>query len=239
MTSGKIEGLAPGTISWTATSESTGGVIALAVEGGVGGNTFTVDDTGDFFDGTSLVSGTGSSSFNFVNVEATSAPPSGSVNALTGSIAIDGGDDGQWVTIGNNGSLAGIKGAVQIFNSGNGYSYLNANDSADAKARSATFSDGTLTGLSNQGPITGTTAPPVPTPVAWSTCRSKAASPTIPSSCKAPATFTRPPDSQSTTQLLLGDGNNVVNVQATTGSLGVDEGQNATVNVGSDEQHAQ
>jgi hypothetical protein len=228
MTSDKIEGLAQGDIEWTATSSLTGGVIALGVYGGSGRNSFTIDGTGDFFGGTYLESGAGSSSLNFVNVEATSGPPQGSANSIAGSISIDGGNDGQLVRIGNQGSLSGIDGAVQVLDSGSGFSDLMIDDSGDSKVRSATLSDGMLTGLGNLAPIT------------WDDGSSSSKSGGVESvqiqggtaadsiTVRNTGDFYTPPSAQFTTQILLGAGNNRVNVQATTGGLYIEEGLDAT-----------
>jgi hypothetical protein len=233
MTKGKIEGLEPADIEWTASSSPTGGVTSLSVYGGSGGNIYYIDGTGDFFGGTYLETGASNSSFNSVYVEATSAPSNGSVGTLEGSLTVDGGDDGQLVTVGNNGSLAGIKGAVQVLDSGSGFSYLMIDDSADSKGRNATLSDGMLTGLANQAPIT------------WDDGSSSSNSGGVEyvqiEGGAAADSFTvtntgdlyTPPGSQFTTQLLLGVGNNKVNVQATTGGLDIEEGLDATVTIGS------
>ena len=58
-----------------------------------------------------------------------------------------------YVFVGNNGSLAGISGAVNVFNDG-GADYLYVEDNNDPTPRTATFASGSLTWASYAAPIT-------------------------------------------------------------------------------------
>src|SRR5262249_30661624 len=127
-TNGKVTGLAPATINY---SDGDGGVGALVVDGGSGGNTFTVDGTlnnpGFPSAPTSLNTGTGDDS---TFVEATFA---------TGPLFIDGQSGRDAVTIGDSGSLAGILGPVSIDND-NGLTDLTVDASADLVSHDLTLS---------------------------------------------------------------------------------------------------
>ncbi len=108
----------------TGVSGSTVGVTSVEVDGGHGGNTFTVYSTAA---NTPLTLGTGTQSFgvggNTVYIE-------GSSSAVTvNSPANDN------VVVGNSGSLAGIGGPVTISNV-SGHDALTIDDSNDSRARS-------------------------------------------------------------------------------------------------------
>jgi hypothetical protein len=143
LSDGSITGLAPAPIVWIPTSSATGGVTGLNVYGGSGGNTFNVTGTSNFYSNTSLSTGTGNDT---VNVENT-----------TGTLSVynPGGQDS--VYVGSNGSalggtVQGIGGAVTVY--GPGGTNLTVDDSGDTTARTATLSDGSITGLA-------------PAPIAW------------------------------------------------------------------------
>jgi hypothetical protein len=140
---GSITGLAPGTINY-----ELGEITSLTVFGGSGGNTFTI---AQFAPAPSLklFSGSrGNSTFNYVNVEATSGP-----------LYLDGSSSAQEVYIGSNGyylggTLANINGYVEVYNSSSsGYSYLTVDDSSDKTGRTTNLYDGELTGLGSPAPL--------------------------------------------------------------------------------------
>jgi hypothetical protein len=122
------------TIHWTSTSSGRGGVNYLDIKGGSGGNTFNVNDTipqwTDLFDG---------SGHNRVNVKGT-----------TGTLYIAGGA-GDVVDVENNGSLAGIHGAVRVGTPGASTVYID--DSADKTGRTATLDQGHLTWTNYAAPV--------------------------------------------------------------------------------------
>jgi RTX calcium-binding nonapeptide repeat (4 copies) len=127
---GFIRGLAPATISYS-------GVNYLNVHGGSGGNTFSLDDTFGPAPTTFIGTGTGNDT---VNVLATSA-----------SLTIDGQNGTDTVTIGSQapslgGTLASIAGPVNVSNSSGGTT-LRVDDSGDTVSQTATLTDGLLTGL--------------------------------------------------------------------------------------------
>src|SRR5262249_6301253 len=107
---GSLIGLAPAEIDWTPTATTTGGVISLAVVGSAAGSTYTVASTSNFYGTTWLTTGAGSDT---VYVEATSPTTVGN-GEFNGALFLNrnGGQDS--VFIGNNGSLAGITGAVSV-----------------------------------------------------------------------------------------------------------------------------
>jgi len=140
---GELTGLgASAPIEWTPSASATGGVTYVDVDGGSGGNAFYVHNTSSLYNGTRL--STGGGGFNTVDVHAT-----------TGPLDIDGGSGFDSVDVGE-GSLAGINGAVHVYNSSSGStgsSYLTINDSSDPTGQTATLSDGELTGLGASAPI--------------------------------------------------------------------------------------
>jgi hypothetical protein len=114
-----------------------GGVI---VNGGSGGNTFTVDSTHAF--PTTLNTGTG--------------PDNVYVHGTTGSLTVNGQGGSDNVAIGINRSVAGIGRALTVTNSG-GYSAVSVDDSADNQSRAVIlYSNGTdnvLSGFPTGGDI--------------------------------------------------------------------------------------
>jgi hypothetical protein len=128
VTSGYLTGLAPATIYYD------GGVTSLTIDGGTGGNTFSVQGTPG---ATTLNSGTGNDS---VNVQGTANPltvqgQAGSDTVVIGSLA---------PALG--GTLAGITGAVTVKNA-SGSTALTIDDSGDVAAKTATMTSSALTGL--------------------------------------------------------------------------------------------
>lgn len=121
-----ITGLAPAAINWTITDIAT-----LTINGGSGGNTFTVTGTAPGFADT-LNTGTGSDT---VTVQGTS-------NTLN----VNGQNGADTVTIGNAGSVQGINGVVNITNAF-AFTSIIVDDSADGTARTATINNTGITGL--------------------------------------------------------------------------------------------
>jgi hypothetical protein len=213
MSDDEIQGMGAA-ISWTPLSSKAGGVDYVSVTGGTGGNTFTV--TGTIGATTYLLSGSGGSNLNQVNVEGT-----------TGHLYVDCGADSQDVTIGDDGSLARIKGPVSIENTQSGTTSLDVNDGADEDVRHATLADGELTGMGCAN-------------ISWSDGSSTSDASGVESvevdAGSAANTFTVTNTGNffySDTLLKLGSGKTTVKVQATTGPLDIVEGSAAnTVNVG-------
>ncbi len=139
---GELTGLSPAAITWTSTATGSGGVTNLHVVAGTGSDTWDVVNTSNFGPivggGTTWIqTGSGSSSFPTVNVQATS-----------GGLDVDGFSSSQSVTVGSNGNLLGIDGFVDVYNSSpSGSSALTINDSSDTTARIVAMSDGLITGL--------------------------------------------------------------------------------------------
>ena len=140
LTAAAITGLAPAMISFVALD-----LRSLLIEGGGGGNTFTVADTPAGLTMT-LDSGTGADTVN--------------VQGTTGDLDLDGQDGMDTVTIGNAGNVQGITGEVSVSNDLS-FTALTVDDSADAVARIATITATAITGL---GPpisiMCRTTCPP-------------------------------------------------------------------------------
>jgi hypothetical protein len=133
---GQITGLAPAAIAWIPTSSATGGVTGLTVYGGSGGNTFTVTGTSNFSGSTLLQTGTGNDT---VNVEGT-----------TGTLYVSNPGGLDSVYVGSNGSalggnVQGVKGPVYV--QGAGGTALIVDNSSDTTGRTATLSDGAISGL--------------------------------------------------------------------------------------------
>jgi hypothetical protein len=150
ITSGSVSGLAPGTIFFEQYDLDT-----LQVYGRSGGNDFYVEGTppDEWISPLSTYINSGSGT-NHVNMQATS-----------GSLALDGGDGLQSVTIGSqapyfSGTLGDIHGSVNVYNSGpTGSSWLSVDDSGDPTGQTATLSDGQISGLT-PAPITWSDASP-------------------------------------------------------------------------------
>ena len=125
-----IFGLSPGRIDALAS-----GLSALTIDGGGGGNTFTIDGTPAGIP-TTLNCGAGGDT---VNVQTTAA---GS------TLAIHGQDDQDFVNVGNMSSVQGILGAVSVDNAA-GTTALTLDDALDVSAvgRFVSVSDTAVTGL--------------------------------------------------------------------------------------------
>ena len=135
LTGSTESGLAPAEILYAAQASATGGVTALTVNGGSGGNTFTVDGTlasSAFPTDEVLNSGTGSDT---VNVLATTAG---------GPLTIHGQGGNDQVNLTSAGSLAGIAGAVSIDNT-TGHTAILADASADAISHANMLMQGAAT----------------------------------------------------------------------------------------------
>jgi hypothetical protein len=148
MNDGSITGLGggTGTISWTPTSTSTGGVAYLTVSGSTAGSTYNINNTSNIFGGTSLYTGAGNDT---VNVAATKG------SASTGGLYTFnlGGADSFNV---GQGSVANINGIVSIV--GFGSTSLTVDDHLNSTSRTATLAGDQLSGLGNAGTITYTSA---------------------------------------------------------------------------------
>jgi hypothetical protein len=133
---GYITGLAPAPIEWfdNAPGTSTGGVQSLYIYGGYGTNTFTVDNDGNLWGGTYLYSGSG---FSTIYVQNTNGP-----------LSLDGDRGTESVHVGNGGSMQGILGWVDVYNSSSlGYSNLYLDDSSDTTGRTVNMYGGSISGL--------------------------------------------------------------------------------------------
>jgi acrosin len=137
ITNSSLTGLSPAAISYSSPGLFGPGVNSLEVDGGSGGNTFNILSTAA---GTpvSIFSGTGNDA---VNVQATS-----------GSVAIDGENGQDVVTIGSlapslGGTLTNIAGPVSVSNT-SGSTSLIVDDSGDSTGQTATITNSSVTGLS-------------------------------------------------------------------------------------------
>jgi hypothetical protein len=130
ITNAAITGLAPAAINYVAADLSS-----LTINGGTGGNTFTVASTPSnaFGLSTTLNSGTGADTVT--------------VQTTTGPLTVNGQDGRDTVTIGNAGNTQGIRGAVSVTNAAS-FTALTVDDSADAVSRTATINVGAVLGLS-------------------------------------------------------------------------------------------
>jgi Ca2+-binding RTX toxin-like protein len=126
---GQVSGLAPGTVSYL-----VGKVGSLAIDGGSGGNTFTVVDT---VVNTTLLAGTGNDT---VLVQGSTRPLT--VDPQAGTNA---------VTLGNAGNLTPLFGVVVVATSGGGNTTLTVDDSADAASRNLSVSTAAVLGLPLKG----------------------------------------------------------------------------------------
>jgi hypothetical protein len=123
-------------ITWTPTANTSGGVDALEVLGGSGGNTFDVANTSNFHFYTYVNTGTGNDT---VNVQATTGPllvenPAGSDQVTVGSLAPNLG-----------GTLANIAGRVDVLGDAGSTAML-LDDSGDTAARTVTVNNGEVDG---------------------------------------------------------------------------------------------
>jgi hypothetical protein len=138
-----LSGLSNGTIFWSASSSSTGGVTFLDITGSAAGSTYNVTNTPSLYYWTILNTGAGS---DLVYVSGT-----------TSALYIDntGGLDEVYIT--GNGTLAPINGLVDVY--GAGATYLYVEDIYDTTARTAVLTSFSLTGLS-------------PAPIEWTASHS-------------------------------------------------------------------
>jgi hypothetical protein len=140
MYDGELTGLAPASIYWSASSTAAGGVTSLVIYGSGGGSTYTVNDTGNFYNNTFLETGGGNDT---VNVLATTGPlyvfnSGGQDSTYVGT------SSGAW----GNGTAASINGLVDVY--GLGSTWLFVDDSHDSNGHNnVAMTDGSLTGLSN------------------------------------------------------------------------------------------
>jgi hypothetical protein len=199
---GQITGLAPATISWTPTRTSRGGVNFLGVYGGSGGNTWTVRNTSNFYAYTFLDSGLGNDT---VNVEGT-----------TGGLVVNNAGGLDRVYVGSsgsalNGNVQNVLGTVNV--QGSGSTYLYVDDSSDSTAQKATLDNGQLSGLA-QATIYWT---PTATPTGGVTSL-------VVYGGGGGNTFTvaNTGNLYNFTLLSTGTGDDIVNVEATTGTLYLD-----------------
>ncbi len=133
ITAGSVSGLAPATISFTGARLGS-----LSVNGGSGGNTFTVSGTPAGLT-TTLHSGVGADQ---VNIQGTSGP-----------LDLNGDAGGDTVNIGSTaptlgGTLDGLAGAVQIASTTGGIA-LNVDDSGDPIGRDITLGNSQITGIAS------------------------------------------------------------------------------------------
>jgi hypothetical protein len=141
MNDGSVTGAGSGTISWTPTSSPTGGVTYVEVDGGSANDTFNIKNTSDLYYDTYLLTGVGTDT---IDVHATKV--SGAADALqifnrSMAGAVDVG----------LGSVANIKGSILV--EGFGAAKLLVDDHLDSTSRTATLTNGSLTGLGNTGAI--------------------------------------------------------------------------------------
>jgi hypothetical protein len=143
MDNGVVTGLGGGTggIYWDPTLSATSGTLYVEVDGGSAANTFNVNNTSNAYYGTYLYTGTGNDT---VNVYATKS------SAGTGGLYVYNEGGAGSVDVGL-GSVANINGFVDV--EGYGTATMLVDDHLDSTARTATLSNGTLTGLGNAGAI--------------------------------------------------------------------------------------
>jgi hypothetical protein len=130
-----IAGLAPASITAT-----TNGISSLTLDGGSGGNTFTLSGSG-FAGPLAVNSGTGADT---VNIHATSA---------NSPVTVHGQDGVDTVNVGDASGVQHIAAPVSVDNAAN-YSHLVIDDSADTTARTATLAAGKLATVSGLAPST-------------------------------------------------------------------------------------
>jgi hypothetical protein len=112
LSDGRVTGLSPADVTWTATPPGTfTGVARLILDGGSGDNTFNVLDTDTFYQYAAIAPGTGASN-NTVNVHATTAPLYVYGNGGTDLVTVGSG------AAGAGGSLADIRGSVNVIGYG-------------------------------------------------------------------------------------------------------------------------
>jgi hypothetical protein len=133
-------------ITWIPTSSGTyGGVNYLSVTGGSGGNTWTVNDTNQFYYNTDLYPGTGHDAVN--------------ITKTTGTLWVrnDGGNDtvvlGSAAPATSGGTTAAIQGEVKVVGNPAGSTSVVMDDSADTIARTVYMLSGDVQGLAGYGHI--------------------------------------------------------------------------------------
>jgi hypothetical protein len=217
LSDGEITGLAPANILWSPSATASGGVDYLDFLGGSGGNTFNVISTSNFYYYTYLQTGTGGAT---VNIASTSASGAGFVDGLY--INNNNGQDS--VIVGSTGTLANINGGVDVFGP-DGSTYLYVIDTNDSSSKTATMSDGEITGLA-------------PGNIDWTPTSNAFGGVTFLDVLGGSGgnTFNVLNTSYLDfgTRVQTGTGNDTVNVQATTGVFSVyNNGGNDTVAIGS------
>jgi len=140
MNDGSVTGLAPATISWTASATGDGGITGVYVLGGRGGNRFTVENTSPLYHYTFLVPGAGA---NQVDVRGTQGALL--INSVFGAV--------ETVTISSlapalGGSLARIHG--EIYLQGSGSATLLVDDRASTSDHTSTVTE---SGVVNLAPV--------------------------------------------------------------------------------------
>jgi hypothetical protein len=133
LTDAHLSGLSKGTIYWSASPYPTGGVTYLDIVGSAAGSTYSITNTPNLYYYTFLDTGAGS---DLVYIGGT-----------TGKLYVynSGGLDEDYI-FGNDGTLAPIKGLVDVY--GAAPTYLYVEDIYDKTARTATLTSTSLTGLS-------------------------------------------------------------------------------------------
>jgi hypothetical protein len=204
MYDGSITGLAPANIYWAPSSSATGGVTSLAVHGGSGyGNTFDVYNTSNFYGGTLLSPGTGTS--ELILVQATTGALD--VNNTGWGTQVDVGDNG----LSSHGTMANIKGFVDVY--GSSPTILNLDDSGNTTGRTVLMYDGEVVGLAPAN-IYWTPASASPGGVIGLSVNGGSGGNTF--YVENTSKFYN-----DWTELVTGTGNDVVNINATTGTLNV------------------
>ena len=138
---GSVTGLAPATISWTSSATGAGGITGVYVNGGRGGNKFTVENTSLLYHYTFLIPGSG---VNQVNVRGEQGVLL--IHSVFGEV--------ETVTIGSQapalgGTLANVNGDIYL--QGGGTASLVVDDSGTTADRTATV---TATDVKWQSPAT-------------------------------------------------------------------------------------
>jgi hypothetical protein len=137
LTGSSLTGMSTGTISWAATSSSTGGVTFLDIFGSSAGSTYNVTTTPGFYYWTDLNTGAGN---DVVNIKATGS-----------GIYVNNGGGADKVVVGSKapltagGNVGSISGFVDAY--GAGTIALTVDDSGDGTGRSATLTSSSLSGL--------------------------------------------------------------------------------------------
>jgi hypothetical protein len=211
-----VTGIAPASISFNQ-------VLNLAVIGGSGGNALTVTNTGHFH--TYIQPGAGNDTVN--------------VQATTGTLDIDNEGGSDTVTIGGlappppnlvigipptpstaGGTMANINGAVDVYGSGSTALYLD--DSGDTTGRTVSMNKGEIDGIS-------------PASIFWTPNSSISGGVAFLSALGGSGgnAFTVANTDDFHTYLRPGTANDIINVEATTGALDIDnEGGNDIVTIG-------